>query len=412
MKCIWCNKETTSDKTRRGLKTEPVYANKEHIFPEGVGGKKTLEIGKVCEECNNRLGREIDESLRTQNWMMMKQYQDSSEILIKSGIQKRPLGKKGRTPEDKKRKKAEIHEIEGYSGGAKISRNPENTDEIKLLNVPDGLPGDYTYNDKFSKAIHKCAVNVLLEKYDYEFMKSNFSELIDFVNKNDNEDYLKWSYGVCYANIFSKVHFEPFCLQKIEIQNIPKAIVLIFPCAIFIVGTKPNLVNIHLLNLVGSNTPKLENWVQDGFDYFKHFNSGINNNRKNFGSHLKFSLIKKEIKGNENPNDSFYLLVKCKTCGQTNPTGILLSKESILNGNQNHSIVGNRNTWNKLSIKDLSNKGLIVEKWSKESLQQQIDQGVSYPAENDVKKMNISNCRTQCINCLEWIEYDAKDCFI
>ena len=99
MKCIWCNKETTSDKSRRS-KTEPVYANKVHIFPESVGGKKTLEIGKVCEDCNNRLGREIDESLRTQNWMMMKQYQDSSEILIKSGIQKRPLGKKGRTPEE------------------------------------------------------------------------------------------------------------------------------------------------------------------------------------------------------------------------------------------------------------------------------------------------------------------------
>ena len=105
MKCIWCNKETTSHKSRRGLKTEPVYANKEHIFPEGVGGKKNLEIGKVCEECNNRLGQEIDESLKTQNWMMMKQYQDSSEILIKSGIQKRPSGKKGRTQEDKKRKR-------------------------------------------------------------------------------------------------------------------------------------------------------------------------------------------------------------------------------------------------------------------------------------------------------------------
>ena len=72
-----------------------------------------------------------------------------------------------------------------------IVGNTINTNEIKLLNLPDGLGGDYSYNDKFSKALHKCAVNVLLEKYDYKFMKSHFSELIDFVNKNDNENYLK-----------------------------------------------------------------------------------------------------------------------------------------------------------------------------------------------------------------------------
>lgn len=412
MKCIWCNKETTSDTTRKGFNTEPVYANKEHIFPEGVGGKKTLEIGKVCEECNNRLGREIDGYLKTQNWMMMKQYQDSSEILIKSGIQERPIGNKGRNPEDKKRKKAEILEIEGYSGGTKISRNPENTNEITLLNLPDGSGGDFTYNDKFSKAIHKCAVNVLLEKYDYEFMKYNYSELIDFVNNKDNNDYLKWSYGACFANLFSKIHFEPFCLQMIEIENIPKAVVLIFPCAIFIVGTKPHLVNINLFNLVGDNAPKLENWEQNGFDYLKHFTRGIDDFRKSFGSQLKFTLVKKEIKGKLNPDDSFYLLVKCKTCGQTNPTGIMLSKESILDGNQNHSTGGNRNTWNKLLIEDLRKKGLDIEKWSQESLQRQIDQGIYYPAENDVKKMNISNCKVQCINCYEWIEYDAKHCFI
>jgi|TARA_B110000240_G_C13483353_1_gene446297 hypothetical protein len=412
MKCIWCNKETTSDKSRRGLKIEPVYANKEHIFPEGVGGKKNLEIGKVCEECNNRLGQKIDESLKTQNWMMMKQYQDSSEILIKSGIQKRPLGKKGRTPEDKKRKKDEMLEIEGYSGGTKISRNPINTNEIKLLNLPDGSGGDYTYNDKFSKALHKCAVNVLLEKYDYKFMKTHFSELIDFVNKNDNENYLKWSYAVSYANIFSKVHFEPFCLQELEIDGIPKALVLIFPCAIFIVCTSPNLFDTQLLDLVSANLPKMESWENKGFDYFKHFTNAIESSRKSFGEKVKFTFIKKEITGRRNMDDSFYLLTNCKTCGQTNPTGFMLSKESILDGNQNHSIGGNRNTWNKLSIEDLRKKGLVIEKWSQKSLQKQIDQGIYYPAENDVKKMNISNCKVQCINCYEWIEYDAKHCFI
>ena len=90
----------------------------------------------------------------------------------------------------------------------------------------------------------------------------------------------------------------------------------------------------------------------------------------------------------------------------------MLNKEFILDGNQNHTIGGHRNTWNKLSIEDLAKKGLVIEKWSQESLQKIIEQGVRYPAENDVKKMNISNCKVQCINCNELIEYDAKHCFI
>lgn len=403
MKCIWCDKETTYDKKASSEKLK--YANKEHIFPESAGGKKTLELGKVCQDCNKRLGDNVDKFLKSENFMMLKQYQDSSEI---TG---RPIGKI-RGKEDRERKTNEITNLKGYGGGFTIKRDEKNSNFITLTNLTDGSGGDYTYNDKFSKALHKCAVNILLDKYDYEFMKSNFSELIDFVNNNTNNDYLKWSFGVCYANLFSKIDFEPFCLQMIEIKNIPKAVVLIFPCAIFIVSTSPRLIDIKLLEIVSQNLPKLENWEKEGCDYFEHFTNAIQSSRKSFGSQLKFTLVKKEINGKPNPDDSFYLLVKCKTCGQTNPTGILLSKESMLDGNQNHSISGNRNTWNKLSIEDLRKKGLVIEKFSQESLQKHIDQGVNYPAENDVKKMNISNCKVQCINCNELIEYDAEHCFI
>ena len=404
MRCLWCNLETT---TEQSVSDEEIkYANKEHIFPEAVGGIKCLEVGKVCQDCNKRLGDNVDRFLKTENFMMLKQYQDSSEIIGK------PIGKiRGKS--DRERKTKEITNLSGYGGGFQIKRNQEESNIITLTNLPDGSGGDFTYNEKFSKALHKCAINVLLDKYDYEFTKSNFKELIDFINDSNNQEYQNWSYSVCYSNLFSKVHFEPFCLQIIEIEKIPKAIVLIFPCAIFIVCTKPNLLNTNLLNIISSNLPKLKNWEQEGFDYLKHFTSVFESSRKSYGDSLKFTLIKKEIKGSPNPNDSFYLLVKCKTCGQTNPTGIMLNKESILNGNQNHTIGGgNRNTWNKLSIKDLAKKGLIVENWSEKSLQQQIDQGVSYPVENDVKKMNISDCRIQCINCNDTIIYDAKDCFV
>ena len=410
MKCLWCDFETTEKKE---LVTETTkYANLEHIFPECVGGKKTLERGKVCEDCNNRLGK-TDEDLKRQNFMMMKQYQDSSEVLISSGSQKRPIGKKGRDKEDKERKKSEMLEILGYSGGTTVKRNPENTNHTTLLNLQDGSAGDVTYNTKFSKALHKCAINVLLDEHDYEYLKKNHKDLIGFVNNPKNETYNKWSYAICYADLFSKVHFEPFCLQKIEVESIVHTVVLIFPCAIFIVCTKPNIVTVDLLNMVGLNPPKLKNWEESGFDYLKHFeNGGFESSRKTFGDKFKFTLIKHEISGEPNPEDSFFLLTKCKTCGQTNPTGIMLNKESILNGKQNHTTGGNRNTWNKLSIKDLAKKGLIVEKWSEESLQQQIDQGVYYPVENDVKKMNIKECHYQCFNCGERNTYDASDCFV
>ena len=143
MKCLWCDFETTEKKE---LVTETTkYANLEHIFPECVGGKKTLERGKVCEDCNNRLGK-TDEDLKRQNFMMMKQYQDSSEVLISSGSQKRPIGKKGRDKEDKERKKSEMLEILGYSGGTTVKRNPANTNHTTLLNLQDGSAGDVTYN--------------------------------------------------------------------------------------------------------------------------------------------------------------------------------------------------------------------------------------------------------------------------
>ena len=401
MKCIWCDSETTTDK--KSLTDSVKYANKEHIFPEAVGGIKCLEVGKVCKDCNERLGNNIDRFLKSENFMMLKQYQDSSEITGK------PIGKK-RSKLDRDRKIQEMTNLSGYGGGFEIRRHNPNI--INFISLPGGTGGDFIYNNKFSKALHKCAVNVLLEKYNYEFMKSNFSELIDFVNKNDNEDYLKWSYGVCYANIFSKVHFEPFCIHTIKIVDIPRALVLIFPSAMFIVCTSPNIVDSKLLELVSCNLPVMENWENKGFNYFDHFINGFESSRKSFGEKVQFTLVKKEITGTRNPDDGFYLLTNCKICGQTNPTGILINKELILNGNQNHTIGGNKNTWNKLSITDLSKKGLIVEKWDKESIQTLIDQGVNYPAENDVKKLNISNCKVQCINCFEWIEYDAKDCFL
>lgn len=402
MKCLWCEIKTTPNKK---LATDTLkYANKEHIFPESVGGINTLEIGMVCQDCNKRLGDEVDRFLKTENFMMLKQYQDSSMILGK------PIGK-ARNKKDKERKQREIFELKGYSGGFRIKRDDHNSNNITLTNLPDGSNGDFKYNTKFSKALHKCAINVLLNTKDYDYMKENYNDLIDFVNNPKNDSYNDWSYAVCYSSMFSEIHFEPFCLQKIEIKNIIHAVVLIFPCAIFIVCTKPNIVDLELLEIVGLKPPELENWKNSGFDYLNHFKQSMGNSRKTFGKKLKFTLLKNKIMGIPNPKDSFYLLNKCNVCGQINPTGILLKKENIL-GKINGLSSGDNNGWNYHSDEDLDIlfPGIDL---NNSSIRKTItNYGINYPIENDVKKLDIKDSKYQCINCKEKNSFNAIDCFI
>jgi hypothetical protein len=204
MKCIWCERETTTD--RKLVSETVVFANKEHIFPECVGGKRTFENGEVCQECNNRLG-EVDKFLQD-NFMMIKQFQDSSLINGK------PSGKR-RDKEDWERKKAEMYDKKTLSG-ARIIRNPEFTNFITAICLPNGMDGDFTYNGNFSKALHKCVVNVLLDFKGYDYVKKNYPELIDFVNDKNNHSYHNWSYGTCYGDMLTQIPFEPFCLQYVE----------------------------------------------------------------------------------------------------------------------------------------------------------------------------------------------------
>ena len=403
-RCIWCDSETTKDKNLVSAKIK--LADKEHIFPEAVGGRATLDLGLVCKDCNGDLGQRVDAHLKTGNFMMMNQYQISTEIL------NTPVGKI-RNRQDRERKEKEAIDIS--NGGTSIIRDENNRNYIALIDLPDGSGGDFSYNDKFSKALHKCLVNVLLQEKGYEYVKKNYSELIDFVKNKNNYNFNQWSYAVCYADIFSKVHFEPFCLSIIEVENVILAVELMFPSAIYILCTKPSLMNATLIEQYGNNTPILSNFEKSNFNYIEHFNSQwvSNNSRKLFGEKLKFAFIKKEIKGTKNPEDSFYLLVKCKVCNQTNPTGIMMDKEHIFKGNQNSTTSGTKNTWNIYTKEDLSKQGWNVDKWNEEELQKHIDtQGISYPKENDVKELNISNCQCQCINCGFEIIYDAKDCFI
>ena len=193
MRCIWCEKETTTNKklVNENLK----YANKEHIFPEAVGWLKCLRVGKVGEDCNNRLGSKVDAYLKKSNFAFMLQYQNSSQIIGK------PIGKP-RKGKAKLRKEAEIYNIKG-SDGLSIERDLDLFYSINFTNNYHGLHGDLSYNEKFSKAIHKCCLNAIYDTKDYSYIKNNFNELIEFINNPEYQNYNNWSYGINYFNYYT-----------------------------------------------------------------------------------------------------------------------------------------------------------------------------------------------------------------
>lgn len=64
--CLWCGKLTVGDTTR------------EHIFPKAIGGKKTLAVGSVCRDCNQKFGEMkygLDNFLKKEHPAMMRAIQ-------------------------------------------------------------------------------------------------------------------------------------------------------------------------------------------------------------------------------------------------------------------------------------------------------------------------------------------------
>lgn len=64
--CLWCGEKTSGVKKIDG---------REHIFPEAIGGKKTLYVGAVCENCNNKKLSFLDNALKKEHPAMMDSYQ-------------------------------------------------------------------------------------------------------------------------------------------------------------------------------------------------------------------------------------------------------------------------------------------------------------------------------------------------
>lgn len=389
MKCLWCGFQTTTDTTSA---TETVrYANKEHIFPEAVEGKKTLEQGKVCQLCNARLGRDVDANLKQGNLAMIRQYQESS------AIKGRPVGKY-RDKEDKARKEAETKYLEDRSERKKsIGREG---DLVEFTNYPHvgGRPIDLDFDEKFSKALLKCAVNVLYDQQSQETMQNTYPDALDFVNKPNYEGSRSWPYAACYSHFSRRASFEPTCIARTELNNTPVAVALLFPCALFFVGMYSNILDWRLVQ-------NLKRSLEESGDseMLEHFGSAT--------SELNFYYLNKHIRGIPDPSGMFHLLTECRVCQQANPTGFGINRGSVLkptDGSFRHA----SHSWNSYTKDDLVTMGVNLDGMSVEKIDSFIRGiGINMP-ENFSSLTNIIDCVRACINCGEQITFSSKDCFL
>ena len=418
--CMWSGVETAGDKCIDG---------QEHIFPESIGGKDQLPAGDVSKEWNNRLSW-LDDRLKREHPAMKLAYQKDPSI----------KGKKKSNKRVKQRRKEEKTLIRGVDGKSPVKTDQE-TGNTTFTNAC------YNFDDDFSRAIHKCVANVICSEHGSKYVRRNFPELIDFVkNGIDPHD---WSYAVSFANPFQNLFCEPKCIKLGYFsvtglkKNLLVVICFIHTSGIWIAAAKPNYINKRIIegfsNGIFKDTQLVKQVQDQGHDFKKLYGMKWVDGREYIGQ-MKFLWVKKQIRGKPNPDDSFYLLTKCKLCGQINPTGIMVPKDIVLGGEQvpmaasvnsrlfdlcpqNIEYEGKgksmrfvrmpKNSWNRYSISDLRRKGFNIDQWRKETIQQYIDtQGIEMQQERDIRNWNIRNCTCQCINCWNMVTYSAGDCFL
>jgi hypothetical protein len=376
--CLWCGKPTNRQNS-----------NIEHIFPVAIGGKKTLPLGSVCEVCNSRLSF-LDEALKYGHESMLDAFQ--ADVGIKGRV---------RNKDDRERKERERMNITG-KGDAKEMKISRQGSDIYLVNA-DFIITTLT----FVRALHKCSTNILCHNYGSVFARENYRELLTFVN--EGKDVLPWSYAVSFANPFKRpLISDPMSILIQAGQT--KITGFLHSSGIWVTGSQPFGLNQHIIEAVSEIILKkiVNDNCDEALDCF-----GFNyesNNRDSIGK-LKFLWIVKEMEGK--PNDDFLqLLTKCRLCGQTNPTGILLSRDIICNGDLNKKVSYPKNSWNRYSVEDLRRIGIRADCLDKNQFDNYMNQGMSIPIVNDVRNLEILDCKTKCVNCGNVITYNAKDCFV
>jgi len=401
--CLWCGFRTTTDREQSSFELK--YSNKEHVFPESIGGNQKLLAGDVCEECNNKLSF-LDKSLKTNNSMMRFSLQ--GDHLIK--------GKKTTNKQRIERRKAERIEISDPTGKSIVRRDREKKKTEIINPAPEG------YDLDFTRAIHKCIANAICFEKGTLFVSENYPELIDFVLNGTNPN--DWSYAVSYQGYREMLSVTPqitdFAYREYS-KDRSETIFVAFmhTSGIWLACSHPNAMDVILIEkmskiiLDDDGLHQTQFKKQFGYKIEDIFNSPVmSGSPRTLIGKINFLWIKKNMEGIPNPKDHFHLLTKCQVCGQINPTHINIPKSTIITKNQFNGKQYSKNSWNSYTKDDLIKKGFITEKWSEENWNNQLNVGISTPPGYDIKNLKITRIKIDCINCKNIIQFDAKDCFL
>lgn len=400
--CLWCGCKTTAEKDKSALEIK--YSNKEHVFPESIGGNEKLKAGDVCEDCNNKLSF-LDNCLKKGNDMMMFSLQGDRFI----------KGKKTSNKKRKIRRQAERKEITGSDGYSKITRDLEKNKTVILNSAPE------KYDGNFCKSIHKCLANIICFEKGSLFVRKNYPELINFVLNGNNTS--AWSFAVSYQGYLQVLSILPktitFTERPYSHDRLDTVFVaFIHTSGIWIVCSHPNSMDAVIIEqfskkIVSDDSPSKEQLKGDGRRIEDVFRSQVMTGKsRTLIGDLNFLWIKKNIVGKPNSNDTFYLLTRCKICGQTNPTGYFAKKTEVIIKNEFNGKQYEKNTWNSYTKQDLVNRGFITKNWKEENWNRQLRVGITTPTTFDIKSIIIKKNTITCLNCDNSIEFESSDCFL
>ena len=414
--CLYCGSSTTIDKsdTKKELANNP-----EHLFPYSMGGKETLELGDVCNKCNNRLST-VDRAFKHGNILTAHAYQ------VDGSKKGRP-----RSPEDRKRHKEE-----------KIKITLDNKSS-SVVSIPGGgacftNSNHAAYVDMFVRAVHKCASNILCKYFGSKSTRLWYPELIDFVNTGRNPH--SWSYAASYQllhlyQISPQVFYPLWAVgmmpsliepqpihgkepsRYLEEGFVPFAVSFIDTSGIYLVGTLPDIITKPSISFVSkylSEQIERESRRLDpnGDKLLQTFDSSTLTKERSTIGDLNFLWIKKQRGPSDDPSDKLLVLVSCRICGQKNPTGHHVDRRMV-----NTQMLGQLSyspgikSWNKPTLIDLKDRGLKTEKYPKEKLNEILTGRLYYSTKHCVEFLPEKG-EIRCINCGHHVSFGRKDCFL
>ena len=385
--CLFCGTATSRDEPR------------EHIFPKSMGGDAVMPIGDVCRNCNTALS-DLERSLKRENPVMAESYQ----------IDDFQKGRRN-SPERKQRQSKQKKYIEGEGFKVKFDKDAST---LRITSVDLSI-----YRDKFVRTLHKFAIELVCKEVGSRAAREKYPEIIDFVMNGTNPHL--WSYAASYRRMimFNEGFIRPWELNRCIVDDKPIAICIIHTSGIYIIGLKPNTLNLqfiqqisqHILN--SSDGYYYEHLTKNGpnFDHYFDSKDWKPVHRLDTIGQLNFIWIRKHVKPKQRSED-LHLLVRCKICGQTNPTGIQICRNAIHGKSVTGWSGGIKNDWNRYTICDLIQESSRVDKISKQQIDSMLDRPIYYPAENKDKIFGNYSGTVRCLCCHNPVSWSKNDLFL